>query len=650
MPELSYTKKSIIQKFPSIKKPDILALFLCMGMFFFWLNLLIGKFVHFGYYDWDLAMYAQAVWALTQGSLSSSLFGTSFLTNHTEYLAFFLAPFYKIFPGAFTLIVFKILAFTTGAFVFYLITKRLLGWKLGIVFLLMYFIHPANLFMLIYEFHFENLAIPFIFLMYYFFLQQRLFPFLISAVFATLVKENISLIVLMFGIYALFQKKDLKSGWVIGPAILGGLFFVFNVFIMMPHVRIMEGLASSNLYIDMYQNSPLWHNMTSPIAQRYAYDLLLPFNILPLLSPLTLFLGLPIFSQHFLSPNPGMQTFYYHYAATAIIFVFLAAVHSLEKVRAKAGTYIYYGIIFFTILGITAETRNFLPDFRERMGFWQDSLDGARHNMVKQIPPDASIIASFDFLDKLVDRKELYSLHTLWRNNIPFTGRPFPTEKPIEFALIDWQSYWLWIDLKDSDQEKVNQYLKRLNEFYFSRQWGTVAAVQDTVLLSTVYGKATQPPLIENAQILFPGVTPAEFTLKVGEHLQLLSMEIPSLSVKAGDVLPFLFVWQSQKPTNDFIAIDLKILKNNRVIAKDRHALGYAFNATPLWKEGQYIKEYYNLLTPPFTPGEYTVNISFINLSNGNTETIFFKGQELKNISLTTCIQCPNPTHIKNLL
>lgn len=140
----------------SLDKTDLIASFICIGMFFYWLNLLLKKFLNFGYYDWDLAMYAQATWALSQGSFYSSIFGTNFFTNHAEYIAFFIAPIYKLFPSAFTLIVLKILSFVIGSFVFYLITKKLLGWRLGILFMLLYQSHPANAFMMIYEFHYET--------------------------------------------------------------------------------------------------------------------------------------------------------------------------------------------------------------------------------------------------------------------------------------------------------------------------------------------------------------------------------------------------------------------------------------------------------------------------------------------------------------
>ena len=67
---------------------DMLAGAICILTFFFWLGLLAWKYYSFGYYDWDLAMYAQVMGNLKHGSLYSSLMGMNFLGNHAEYISF----------------------------------------------------------------------------------------------------------------------------------------------------------------------------------------------------------------------------------------------------------------------------------------------------------------------------------------------------------------------------------------------------------------------------------------------------------------------------------------------------------------------------------------------------------------------------------
>jgi uncharacterized membrane protein len=628
-------------------KPDLLALSVCLLALIFWIGLLFKKFVCFGYDDWDLAMYAQAVWALTQGSIKSSIFGTSFLANHAEYIAFFIAPLYKIFPSAFTLIVLKAFAFTSGAFVFYLITKHLLDWRMGLTFMLLYLVHPANFLMMIYEFHFENLAIPFVFLMFYFHLKQRLIPFLICTFFATIIKENISLVVMMFGFYALLQRKPLRSPWVAVPVLLGGLFFVINIFIIMPQLKLHDGLASTNLYAEVYRNSSLWDNMSNFTARSYFNDLFTPFTILPIFSPSVLFLGAPIFLQQFLSPYPGMKTFFFHYAATAIIFIFLATVTSLSKFRKNGRILFYFGIIILTVVGNGLLIKKFLPEFRKDSADWKDVLDPQRQRMTDQIPPKASIIASFSFLDKLANRENLYSIHNFWKDQMTFTKGTFPKNKHFDFALIDWNSQWLWADLTTSAGQEEQIHLKRINEFYFSRGWKTVYSANDITLLSSIKGDL--PPLVENSPTLFTGITAMDSDIIISEHLKLIHFEIKAPSPTTTELLPLVFVWQSQKTTKEFFAVDLKVLRDDKVILEKIHPLGYTFNGTPVWKEGQYVKENYNLMLSSLAPSEYTLKISFLNINKNKPEPIVFNGQEVDALKFNFCYLCQNQATTKNL-
>ena len=329
-------RPSLIRK---IDPPDIIALLLGFIFFIAGLDILAEKYINFGYHDWDFALYANAMWNLSHGSFHSSVFGTNFLTNHAEYFSFILVPVYRLFGHPFLLIVLKLFSLAAGSFLLYLIAKKDLGWPTATVLMLLYQLYPPNFFMLIYEFHFENLAILFIFLLYYFFTNQKLTPFLITALFASLIKENIALIVATFGIYAIFSKRENKLAWIMGPLFLGGGTFLLSMFVITPHLRMQEGLTYANQYIGFYWKDPgehahltqiillnlhnAWANMSSPLNISFIKELLGPLNFLPLLSPHALFLGAPVLLQNFLGPTFQMHTIYYHYAGYNYSFYFL---------------------------------------------------------------------------------------------------------------------------------------------------------------------------------------------------------------------------------------------------------------------------------------------------------------------------------------
>lgn len=640
------------------KSHDRIALVLCIGSFFVWLCILINKFFYFGYYDWDLALYANAMWNLSHGSFYSSLFGTNFLTNHAEYFSFFLAPLYRIFGHPFLLIVLKPFSIIAGSFVLYLIAKKELSPPIAMLLMLLYQMYPPNFFMLIYEFHFENLAPFFIFLLYYFFTNQRLRSFLITAFFASMIKENIALIVATFGLYAIFTKREKKFAWVLGPLLLGGGSFVLSMFVITPYLRMKANLGT-NQYIGLYwpsldQSASLtegalanlrrvWNNVSGPVNIAFIKELFGPLNFLSFLSPHVLFLGAPVILQNFLSPAMQMHTIYYHYAATITVFVFLALVPTFKFFKTHFNVLTFYAAVVLTMIPCVLNIGYHMPEFKGRMAAWEDRLDLVRWEMVHAVPPDTSIIATFDFLDKLSSRKGLYSLHSLWRNSNPFSGEyPYRLPKDLSMALIDWGCPWLWGDIDLLDTVPMKEMLQRLSDFYFKETWSTQAAVEEIVILKK--GPGAVP-------VLPPLVTVSEDSTHDTEGGSFLSVDdqfvLSNFSVAPSDAttttIPFTFVWKAKQNMDDLYGMVIKLRKDGKTVFHWRHHVGYGIYATPLWKKGQYIKEHYRLLLPAgFPAGDYTFAISLVNMSKRKDAQITFNNETGDTVSLLKFRKRPN--------
>ena len=351
MPKTSIKLKSF-SKFISFDRYDLLAFTFCIGLFVFWAQLLAEKFLHFGYYDWDLAIYANAMWSLSQGSFNGSLWGTNFLTNHAEYIAILFAPLYKLIPSPFTLVTLKLLSIIAGGFILYLIAKDKLGWIFAIVLMILYLTFPANSFMLVYEFHFESLAIVFIFLVYYY---QHTRPnygkFAFYCILASLCKENIPIVIFMFGVMSFFPKKIPLRKYAWTAMIIGASIFILSFFIITPLLRSQEGMSTlNNPYIGLYWTNSDQHFIQNIIynIQRlsslifsswnweYVKSLFFPFVFIPIFGLKTLLIGSPLFIQAALSSTYSMHTIYFHYAATLTPFLFLATIEGLSWMRKKS--------------------------------------------------------------------------------------------------------------------------------------------------------------------------------------------------------------------------------------------------------------------------------------------------------------------------
>lgn len=649
---------------------DRIALVLCVVIFFVWSYILINKFIDFGYYDWDLALYANAMWNLSHGSVHASLFGTNFLTNHAEYISFFLIPIYLIFPSAFTLIILNLFSFIAGSFVFYLIAKRVLGGPMAILLMLMYQFHPANLFMIIYEFHFESLAIIFIFLMFYFFSRERLIPFLVSAFFAMLCKENIPPIVFMFGIYAIFTKRPRKAAlgpatigvgeprhwraaWVMGPLILGGGVFILEMFVITPHLRMLEGIPGANQYLGLYwdhhdKTAPLtnvlgqnlgtaWRCFNSPLNRDFIGQLFGAFNILPFLSPHILFLGLPVFLQNFFSSVDAMHSIRFHYAATMMPFIFLAVMTTLGELKELKNRFrsIFYRLILILLATYSFQGGVYLPQIKGRMVEWPDRLDPIRWQMVNTISKEASVVATFEFLDKLSSRRDIYPFYNVWQNSNVFTGRsPYRLPENLSTALIDWECRWLWGTVQESNADRTKEILRRLSDFYFKEGWQVKNAVEKIVLLEK-NEESRLPPLVEVSRNPPPEPL-SNPPLVVDNQFLLLNFAVDQQNSLSSATVPLTFLWKVERDINDLYGMVIELKKERKTIFRWYRHLGYAVYATPLWKKGEYIKEHYWLLPPPLSPGEYAFFISLVNMSKQRAVPLTYQNQSGEAVSVMT--------------
>ena len=460
---------------------DRLALGICTGVFFFWFLLLSYKYQHYGYYDWDLAISDQVVWDLCHGSAFSSLIGYHFLANHANYIAFLIAPVYYFFPHPLTLIFLKLFSFAGGSFVLYKIIDKFWDKRLALIVMLLYITHPANIFMLFYEFKFENLAVGIIFLLFYFFQIERLTAFLITAFILMLIKENMSLIVVLFGLYGLLTKKEKRGAWGALPLFLGVSFFVVTMAVIIPFIRRPLPFSES-IYWSLYGHFTKIHGsfiktvsfyifqLFSVLFSKqnliYLYDLFGPFLFFALASCQVLLLGLPILFQNLLSKAYQMHTIYFHYSATIVPLIAIAAGLSLGVLRSKFHILTYRILCFLSGLIFLFNVYHFGPMWQDEIAGWVNKPAKIRDYLIQQIPKEAGVVASFDFLSHLDHRKNLYSFYNVLRNINYITGQePFALPKDVQYALIDFNDPWF---LPSNNSKIDNNHLK---DFFSSGHW-----------------------------------------------------------------------------------------------------------------------------------------------------------------------------------
>lgn len=461
-----------------MSRPSMIAFAICLAGTLCWSLILTYKYTYFGYYDWDLALYAQAVWSVTQGSLDVSLFGTNFLADHGHYAAILIAPLYAIFPHPLTLVHLEVISFFTAAFTLFKLARIHTNTLTAFIVMFCYILHPANIFMLLYEFHFESLSMGLFLLMFYFFERNRYKSFLFTAFIIITLKENMPLMIFMFGFYALIVKAKSKIKWGMPLIFMGIASFIVIMYYLIPSMR-QDSLDHSSMYWKLYAHlgsSPkeiILNILLKPWVMFpvvftfenfiYIKDVLGAFSFSLFFSPAAMLVSAPIFLQNLLTTTSSMHTIYYHYAATIVPFVAVAAMHGFAYLRKKISKLLYNILLFLTAIFTIIHLAHFYPSIEARVKFWEDSRDGIRQDIVNKIPKNAGVIAPFDFLTHLTERKYLYPLYNIWKGKNYFTGKTPLIPKDVRYAIIDYQDPWLKIDMKHNPQivtSRIRDFLK----------------------------------------------------------------------------------------------------------------------------------------------------------------------------------------------
>lgn len=604
------------------KSIDSGALFVCLFFFIAWAVLLSEKYHFFAYGDWDLDLYAQAMWNLSHGSTFTSLFGISFLANHANYIAFLLTPLYFFFQHPLTLVYLKLFSFFAGAFVFYKAARQKLPAAAALIFMVLYILHPPNIFMLLFEFDFESLSIGLLFLLFYFYRKEN-FPAFIGTAFLTAVcKENLPLVIIMFGLYALFFKKERKFLWAGAAVGLGAAIFAVEMFVLTPWIR--QGLSSgSNIYLSGYvgvvQSPSFFQKILSLENFNYLKDLFGPSIIPALLSPHILLIGLPLFIQSLMGPAYTQHTIFFHYAATVVPVIFMAVIRSAEWLhpRLRQGSRIFL-MTFFIIISLFNITV-YWPPLEARMSGWQDRLDPIRSDFVKKIPADAAVVTTFDLLGHLSQRKYVYALYNVWENANYFTGQsPFLLPERVEHAVVDFSDAWMEGALR-RDPSGVSS---RLGEVFLKKDWRVQEVVEDLVFFKKNNPQGFSLLTVQKEPFLKAG---GNGGFVIDGRLRLDTLRIEK-NTSVYSLVPITFFWNAVYETGDRYAMILAVLRDQRPVYIKGRNIGYGLYPTNTWKTGEYIQERYFYGPPPLSPGKYTLEITFFNITQNREAVISSAG------------------------
>jgi uncharacterized membrane protein len=418
---------------------------------------------NFGTWAYDMAIYDQAFWLVSEGgSTFMTVRGLDVWGHHVNLIAYAFAPFYRLGAGPEFLYVVQNVAIACGALPVYLIVKERFGKPLmALVFAVAYLLYAPAQWVAWINFHPEALAItPFLFA-WYFFLRRWRGWFYASVVVVLIMREDAALAVMMMGVVLLIStwRSDtrLADRRTAGATIaLGFVWYLVATQLIIPHFNNGEPPFYMSWFFAHYGGNfggivrnilrhPDWlvRDATQPDRIRFYRDLTLPLGGLAILSPLHLLMAAPTMLASVIGSSPFARQIRYQYTAVMLAPIIIA---SIEGARFLWGRFarirVPLGLWLLACAYVTCVAWSPSP-IGNAYGVWRrdDAHAEALRAAVDMIPEDASVSSSFNIGPHLSRRRESYDWPNpfwpaYWGNSGTDCDQ-FPSASKIEYIALD---------------------------------------------------------------------------------------------------------------------------------------------------------------------------------------------------------------------
>jgi uncharacterized membrane protein len=443
------------------------------------------KYALFLYDGLDLAIYNQVMWKTVSGEpFGLTIHPHSYLGDHAEFLLMLLAPFYAFWLDPRMLLILQAMALGTGAWLLWQVVMAraaALGvgqaWarrSAGLVALL-YLVSPVLSCIGLFEFHFLPFALLPLFAAALAYERGRITAFAAWLAAAVLVREDVALVVVVFGALAYLERR--RWAWRTVPIAIGVAGFALGT-----AVTSLAGAGDGYKFASYYT----WLGATPFAAVRAAFvhplfvlghvaslpnlelvlGLLMTVAFLPLLAPRRLVLAaLPLLQFVLNTADGGELVLRTHYATLFLPALYLATAEALlalpayrlprwlrqmlgrggrlpfdRRDAARLAPYVLGVIIVWNLavlgpwLGLAAAVADPVTRGRARLAA----------AAVAAVPADAGVAASYSLLPALSGRDACYSLHYVFFGTTQFGAAPYPPPEDLTHVALDADDLLTW--------------------------------------------------------------------------------------------------------------------------------------------------------------------------------------------------------------
>ncbi len=385
----------------------------------------------------DLGLFNRHMWGMVRGDFGPNplKFPTqlNLLGDHSHFILFLYAPIYFLWQNAFSLVLIQIVALGLSGYPIYKIAlQRFKNKPAAAAWLVPYYLFFGFWSGQAYAFHEVFLALPLIAWALYFLLEDKFKPMLVCLLLLLLVKENMPLLVMMFGLYVIVMRRQYKKGGLLIG--LGAAYFVAVTQYWLPWFGNAPYVYSDNVFgkssADVARAAVLTpkefaRQIFLPLEKtKSIVFMLLSFGGLPLIGIEVLILISPLWLGRFLSTQPWRWSVIQHYSVDQAPILIVAAIvgaYRLHKLAQAKGMKISgrnaglcaVGLCIVGSMLVHVRINRHLPAYPGRLlmpSFYTLSRsDKTAQAALANIPKDASVAAQAAF-PQLSSRRDIYNL------------------------------------------------------------------------------------------------------------------------------------------------------------------------------------------------------------------------------------------------
>ncbi|HXF64575.1 MAG TPA: DUF2079 domain-containing protein [Caldilineaceae bacterium] len=496
----------------------------------------------------DMGNLNQTVWNTAHGNwfhLTNQPGTVNRLSLHVEPILIPLSWLYWVYSGPPTLLVVQATTVALAAVPLFALGRAQLGngWAalaLAVALLLTPALQAANWL----EFHPLTLAPTFLLAAFYFLLAGRAGLFALFAVLAASCKEEVALLVLMMGLYALVVQRRVWLGlatvalslaWALAAVlVIQNLFAEGNIH--WGRYAYLGETPGEMVWALLTRPDLVWAQLRAAGAGRYFFELLWPTGFLALLAPEVLLLALPSLAINLLADFPPMhQVHTLIYAAPIVPLVLAATVFGLARLadwlggrhtrQGQAAILLGAGAALLCTL-VAQRLHGYLPGSGNYLPLTITDHHRRAAALIAQIPPEAKVSAQDRLNPHVSGRETVYIFPRLEDADTVFvdvTGPAWPQHPSDLRATVD--------ELLESG-------------------FGIAAADDGYLLLRQGEENRTLPPAFYTAW-LRPGYTAATGQVEpvqFGDELRLLDYRVTT--DRYGELVATL-VWEALRPLDE---------------------------------------------------------------------------------------------------